>query len=72
MGGGKGRIFQQAKKLSPADRLTFNRWLKGNAVVAFLLATGLVAMVLTGSNAGVREPVLADGKATPDVVAVRQ
>jgi hypothetical protein len=65
--GGKGRVFQQAKKLSPADQLTFNRWLKGNAVVAFILAAGLVAMVMSGSNS-VREPVQA-GKIAPDVVA---
>jgi hypothetical protein len=66
--GGKGRVFQQAKKLSPQDRLTFHRWLTGNAVVAFILAAGLVAMVMWGSNS-VREPALAAGKLTPDVVA---
>jgi hypothetical protein len=65
---GKGRIFQAAKELSPQDRLTFNRWLKGNAAVAFMLAAGLVAMVMSGSNSP-REPVLADGKTAPDVVA---
>jgi hypothetical protein len=65
--GDKGRIFQQAKKLSPADRLTFHRWLKGNAVVAFILAAGFVAMVMWGSNSA-REPLQA-GTMTPDVVA---
>jgi hypothetical protein len=65
--GGKGRVFQAAKKLSPQDRLTFHRWLKGNAVVAFLLAAGLVAMVMSGSKS--REPVLASGKMAPDVIA---
>jgi hypothetical protein len=67
--GGKGRIFQQAKKLSPEDRLTFNRWLQGNAVVGFILAAGLVAMVMTGSNSGSHEPASAGGKMAPDVVA---
>jgi hypothetical protein len=66
--GGKGRVFQAAKKLPPQDRLTFHRWLKGNAVVAFLLAAGLVAMVMSGSNSS-REPVLASGKMAPDVIA---
>jgi hypothetical protein len=65
---GKGIILQQAKQLSPEDRLTFNRWLKGNAVVAFLLVAGLAVMVLAGSNSA-RKPMLADGTTTPDIVA---
>ena len=67
--GGKGRIFQQAKKLSPADRATFNRWLTGNAAVGLILVAGLVAMVMVGSIAGQREPALAGGKMAPDVLA---
>jgi hypothetical protein len=65
---GKGRIFQQVRKLSTQDQLTFNRWLKGNAIAAFLLATGLAVMVLAGPNSS-REPALAAGKATSDIVA---
>lgn len=67
--GGKGRIFQQATKLSPEDRATFDRWLKGNAVVGLVLVAGLAAMVMMGSNAGVRESLMAGGKMTPDLVA---
>jgi hypothetical protein len=67
--GGKGQVFQQASKLSAADRQTFNRWLKGNAVVAFVMAAGLVAMVMAGSHSS-RETVVTAGQMTPDVVAV--
>ena len=58
---GEGRIFQQSKPLSPEDQLTFDRWLKGNAIAGLILAAGLVAMALAGSISGSREPILADG-----------
>ena len=64
----KGSILQQSKMLSPEDRRTFNRWLKGNAVAAFIVAAGLVAMVMAGSNTGPGEARLAGSKTAPGVV----
>jgi hypothetical protein len=65
---GEGRIFQQTKPLSPEDQLTFDRWLQGNAIAGLILAAGLIAMALAGSNSGSREPILADGKNPPALV----
>jgi hypothetical protein len=62
---GEDRIFQRSKSLSPEDRLTFDRWLKGNAIVGLILAAGLIAMAIAGSISGSHEPILADGKNPP-------
>ena len=49
---GNGKIFDQYKPLSPDDRRTFDRWLKGNAVIGSIMAAGLVAMAIAGLNSG--------------------
>jgi hypothetical protein len=36
--------------MSPEDRHTFDRWLKANAVVGFVLLAALISMALVGSN----------------------
>jgi hypothetical protein len=54
---GEDRIFQRSKSLSPEDRLTFDRWLKGNAIVGLILAAGLIAMAIAGSISGSHEPI---------------
>jgi hypothetical protein len=46
------KIFDQYKTLSPDDRRTFDRWLKGNAVFGSIMAAGLVAMAVAGLNSG--------------------
>jgi hypothetical protein len=43
--------------------------LTGNAVVAFALAAGLVAMVMANSNTGPRDAIVAGSKIASDVVA---
>jgi hypothetical protein len=45
----KGQIVRQSRSLSPEDRLTFDRWLVGNAVVGSIMAIGIVAMAVAGS-----------------------
>src|SRR5262245_24532676 len=66
----KGKIFQQYKLLSHEDQRTFDRWLKANAVVGLLLAAGLVAMALAGSNArSSGDAVAADGAPASQVIA---
>jgi hypothetical protein len=47
----KGQIIRQSKNLSPEDRLTFDRWLIGNAVVGSIMVIGMVAMAVAGSTA---------------------
>jgi hypothetical protein len=64
----KWKNFQQSRMLSPEDRRAFNRWLTGNAVVAFALAAGLVAMVMANSNTGPRDAIVAGSKMAPDIV----
>jgi hypothetical protein len=49
--GSKGQILVQFRTMSPEDQATFRRWLRLNAVVGSILAAGLVAMALVGSNA---------------------
>ena len=48
--GSKGQGLLQYKTMSPQDQITFRRWLGLNAVVGFVMAVGLVAMALAGSN----------------------
>jgi hypothetical protein len=47
---GKGRVASYYRRLSPEDQRTFDRWLKANAIVGAIFATGLIAMALTGSR----------------------
>jgi hypothetical protein len=49
--GSKGQILVQFRTMSPEDQATFRHWLRLNAVVGSILAAGLVAMALVGSNA---------------------
>jgi hypothetical protein len=46
--------------LSPQDQATFRRWLRLNAVVGAILAAGLLAMALVGSNADLSQTVVAN------------
>jgi len=46
----KGEAFAKIKHLSPEERLAFNRWLQGCAVVGSILGIGLVAMAVAGSR----------------------
>jgi hypothetical protein len=48
--GSKGQILLQYRTMSPQDQATFRRWLRLNAVVGSIVAAGLVAMALAGSN----------------------
>jgi hypothetical protein len=64
---GKGEIARYYKFMSPADQRTFDRWLKANAIVGLVLATGIVAMAISGSKE--RDPAVADNS-TSDCVAV--
>ena len=52
-------MLHKIESMSPEDRHTFDRWLKANAVVGFVLLAALIAMALVGSNS-----------ATPDEAAV--
>ena len=47
---GKGDIPHYYKTMSAEDQRTFNRWIKRNAIVGSILAIGLMAMALVGSN----------------------
>jgi hypothetical protein len=49
--GSKGRILLQYRTMSAQDQDTFCRWLRLNVLFGSIVATGLVAMVLLGSNA---------------------
>jgi hypothetical protein len=66
----KGKIIQQYRTMSPEDQLTFNRWLKANAVVGLVVLAALVAMAVVGANSErPRDPMLAAGKNVPELVA---
>jgi hypothetical protein len=67
---GKGNIARYYKTMSPEDQRTYNRWLKGNAIAGSILAVGLIAMALAGSNSA-PSPSVANIK-NPDVVASKQ
>jgi hypothetical protein len=47
----KGEIIAHRRRLSPADQLAFDRWLKANLVIGSLMAGGLVLMAIVGSGA---------------------
>lgn len=49
---GKGGIPSYYRGLSQEDRRTFDRWLKANAIVGAIFATGLIVVALAGSRSG--------------------
>jgi hypothetical protein len=67
---GRDELFDY-KTLSPDDRRTFDGWLKSNALIGSILAAGLVAMAVAGSNSGPSHNVELAGveRAAPDLVA---
>ena len=70
---GKGGIAFCYRGLSPEDQRTFDRWLKANVIVGAILATGLVAMALTGSRSvGPRDVELARRTKASDVATSEQ
>ena len=70
---GKGRIASYYGRLSPEDQRTFDRWLKANAIVGAIFATGLIAMALTGSKSvGPRDAEVASRTKASDVAVSEQ
>ena len=70
---GKGRTAFYYRRLSPEDQRTFDRWLKANAIVGAILATGLIAMALTGSKSvGPRDAEVASRTKASDVAVSEQ
>src|SRR5262249_8640910 len=61
---GKGRTAFHYRRLSAEDQRTFDRWLKANAIVAAILATGLIAMAL---SVGPRDAEVASGTKASDI-----
>jgi len=61
--GSNGRLIQY-RNLSPQDQATFRRWLWLNTAVGAILAVGLVAMAVVGSNADRSQTEVAAGAAT--------
>ena len=45
------------QKMSPKEQREFDRWLKTNAVLGSILAIGMMAMALAGSNSAGRSDV---------------
>jgi len=66
--GSNGRPIQY-RDLSPQDQATFRRWLWLNTVVGAILAVGLVALALVGSNADRSRTEVAGGAATGEAHA---
>jgi hypothetical protein len=70
---GKGRIAFYYRRLSPDDQRTFDRWLKANAIVGAIFASGLIAMALTGSRfVGPRDAEVASRTKASDVTVSEQ
>jgi hypothetical protein len=42
------------QKMSPKEHREFNSWLKTNAILGSILAIGMIAMALAGSNSSGR------------------
>jgi hypothetical protein len=54
--------------LSPEDQREFDRWLKANAIVGLIIAVGLVAMALAGSNSmGRSDSAATDSSKSSDI-----
>jgi hypothetical protein len=69
----KGGIAFYYRGLSREDRRTFDRWLKVNAIVGAIFATGLIVMALTGSrSAGPRDAEVAGRTNASDVAVSEQ
>jgi hypothetical protein len=70
---GKGHTAFYYRRLSAEDQRTFDRWLKANAIVGAILATGLIAMALTGSRSvGPRDAEVASRTKASDVAVSEQ
>jgi hypothetical protein len=70
---GEGGIAFYYTRLSREDRRTFDRWLKANAIVGAIFATGLIVMALTGSRSvGPRDAELASRTKASDVAVSEQ
>jgi len=66
--GSNDRLIQY-RNLSPQDQATFRRWLWLNTVVGAILAVGLLAMALVGSNADRSQTEVAAGAAAGEAHA---
>jgi hypothetical protein len=44
-------LSQQYERMSPDDQRTFDRWISANAIFGAILALGVLAMAVAGSNA---------------------
>ena len=67
---GKSDAALNYKSMSPEDQLSFNRWLKANAIFGLILAAGVVAMAFAGSRTvGSRDATMADNRDASDVAA---
>jgi hypothetical protein len=63
-------IPRERKAMSAADRRAFNRWLTANAIAGLILAAGIIAMAVAGSNsAGPRDAMMAATKSPDAAVA---
>jgi hypothetical protein len=70
---GEGGIAFYYTRLSREDRRTFDRWLKANAIVGAIFATGLIVMALTGSKSvGSRDAEVASRTKASDVAVSEQ
>jgi len=70
---GQDSIGFYYSRLSPEDQRTFDRWLKANAIVGAIFATGLIAMALTGSGSvGPQDAEVASRTKAPDVAVSEQ
>jgi hypothetical protein len=66
----KGEILAQYKNLSPEDRRSFDRWLRGNAVVGSIFGVALVAMALGGLQT--QETATAPAPTSPQTISVQE
>jgi hypothetical protein len=54
----------------PEDQREFDRWLKANAIVALIIAVGMLAMALAGPNSSGRpDSARTDGPESSDIAA---
>jgi hypothetical protein len=59
-------------RLSPEDQREFDRWLNANAILGLIIAIGLVAMALAGSNSmGRPDSAATDRSNSSDVATSR-
>jgi hypothetical protein len=45
---------RELQNMSPEDQLTFDGWVRANAVVGSIFAIGMLAMAVMGSNSATR------------------